>query len=274
MPIVDYRRTFMGWLCATLLVTTSACSLFGPSESALEKGEQVSTGEKRFDDFFTEVAALRDKVAGFDSDLFPVRQPLTEQLELNTDITMPELIAKVRERAEKLRSFGLTMALVLMPTPKMMSQKGNLETDVADERVVVAVEESAQRAFTTFKEFGALMLQATALDAQRADLAEAMDKLPADDPNRDTIKSEIVGAGRVLQVAEEKLLKDSRTLGLYLVWLSEAVDTGAAPKIGDGCPTEPAAAAKTPKKPGPKPQGPGPKGPTPPRPPGGDDFEM
>jgi hypothetical protein len=271
MPIAGRRQKILGWLCgAALFLGSVGC--FGPSSSALERGEPLTTGQQRFDDYFAQVAALRDKVQGFDSDLFPVRQPLTEQLGLNSDASMRELMAKVRERADKLRSFGLTMGLVLSPTPKVVTQKGKLDADVEDERVVLAVEDSAKRAYTTFKEFGELARQAATLDAQRGGLAEHIDKLDATDPNRGVIEDEIVAAGRVLEQAQDKLLKDSRTLGLYLMWLSEAVDTGAAASQDKEC--EQAIAGKPPtKKPG-KPVGPLPKGP-PARPPGGgDDFEM
>ena len=264
-------RKIVGWLCAAALsLGTLGC--LGSSTTALERGEQVTTGQARFDDFFAQVAALRDKVQGFDSDMFPVRQPLTEQLELNTDASTREVMKQVRERAEKLRAYGLLMGLELSPSPKVGTEKGKLDAAVEDERVVVAVEDSAKRAYTTFKEFGDLMRQAAALDAKRAELAEHIDKIDPKDPNRGVIEDEIVGAGRVLEQAQAKLLEDSRTLGLYLLWLSEAVDTGAAGK-GKDC--EEAATAKPgTKKPG-KPTGPPPKGP-PVRPPGGggDDFEM
>jgi hypothetical protein len=269
MPIADRRRRIFGWLCAAGLAFGSGGCL-GASGSALERGEKVATGQQRFDDYFAKVAALREKVQGFDSDMFPVRQPLTEQLGMSSTATMNELLGKVRERAEKLRSFGLTMSLVLDPSPKVLSQKGKLDADVEDERVVLAVEDSAKRAFTTFKEFGELMRQASALDAQRGELAEHIDKLSAKDPNRQVITDEIVGAGKVLEQAQEKLLKDSRTLGLYLMSLSDAVDTGAAATKDKEC--EEAIAGKAPPK---KPGKPGPvlKGP-PGHPPKGEDFEM
>jgi len=285
MPIAGRVSRIFGWLCVgTLVLGTAAC--LGTGGSALERGDQVSTGQKRFDDYFAQVAALRDKVQGFDSDLFPVRQPLVEQLGLGSDTSMRELLAKVRERAEKLRSFGLTMGLVLSPSPKVISQKGKLDSEVEDERVVLAVEDSAKRAFTTFKEFAELLQQAAALEAQRGELAEHIDKLDPKDPNRDVIEDEIVAAGRVLGQAQDKLVKDSRTLGLYLMSLSDAVDTGAAAAQDKDC--EEALAGKPPAKrpsgkptkPGPGtgpkgPPGPQPKGPpgTPP-PKGGDDFEM
>jgi hypothetical protein len=242
----------------------------GTKGSLLERGESVTCGQKRFDDYFDAVAQLRDKVEGIDSDMFPVRQPLTEQLESGVDTSMAELLAKLRDRVEKLRGFGMTMALTLSPEPRVVVQKGKLEADLKDERLALAVEDSAKRALTTFKELGQLLAKASELELARAELAERINKLDPKEPNRDLIEDEVVGAGRVLDKAQQKLLGDSRTLALYLISLSLAADTGAtAPDVQ--CAEPSGKGAKKPPKTGPGPKGP----PPPPRPPtGGEDFEM
>ena len=101
-------------------------------DSLLESGEHVSTGKKPFDAFFDQVAELRDKVAGFDSDLFPVREPLTDEMKLDVDIAMADLIATVQKRATKLRDFGVTLNLRITPEPKLLSARGKLEVDERD----------------------------------------------------------------------------------------------------------------------------------------------
>ncbi|MBW2523561.1 MAG: hypothetical protein JRI23_05275 [Deltaproteobacteria bacterium] len=224
----------------------------------------MSTGKRVFDGFFDEVAELRDKVEGFDSDLFPVREPLTDDLKLDVDVTMAELIQAVRKRAVKLRDFGVTMHLRLTPEPKLISARGKLDVDTRDEQLMGAIEESARRGLTAFREYGKLLEASAELETRRAQFAERYDKLDPNDPERDRIKAEILGAGRVLDAAERKLLRDSRTLGLYLISLADAADTGAVEAQEAKC------EEKKPTKPK------GPRGPyrPPPRPAGGDDFEM
>lgn len=268
MPVANRSRRWASWLCAAALAS-GATGCLGGAGSQLERGESVSTGQANFDEYFEAVAQLRDKVAGLDSDMFPVRQPLTEQLETGTEVSMTELLAKVRERVEKLKGFGMTMALVLDPQPKIVTQHGKLEADLKDERLALAIEDSGKRAFATFKELGLLMMKAAELEAQRAALAEKLDRVPAEDPNRGVIEDELVGAGRVLQKAQEKLLGDSRTLALYLVSLSDAAYSGATSPEVQCFDAESKTGKKGPKT-GP---GPGPKGPPPP-PSGKDDFEM
>jgi hypothetical protein len=275
MPVARHASRFARWLGATALCA-SALGCAGSSGSQLERGETVESGEQRFDAYFTEVATYRDKVEGFDSDMFPVREPLTKQLEADVDVSMSDLVAQVRDRAAKLRAYGLTMSLVLEPEPRMLTIQGNLEADMKDQQVVAAIEESARRAHSTFRELVQLLGQGDDLERKRAEVAERLDKLDSTSPNRDLIEDEIVGAGRVITSSKQKLLRDSRTLALYLMSLADAADTGAATAKQQECEEAIAGKPRTkpgkPAKPG-KPQ-PGGTPPTPGPPAGGDDFEM
>lgn len=262
MPVRYEGSILLRMLTVALLLGLTACA--GVPDSKLEQGDHVSTGKRRFDAYFDEVAELRDKVEGFDSDLFPVREPLTADLDLDVDVTMADLIAAVRKRAVKLRDFGVTMNLRLTPEPTLISDRGKLEVDTRDEQLMGAVEESARRALSTFREYRVLLERSVELEVARADLAERYDRLDPKDPERDRIKAEILGAGRVLDAAESKLLRDSRTLGLYLVSLVDAVDTGAIESQEAKC------EEKKTQKPGPRPRRPY----RPPPQPAGDDFEM
>lgn len=255
----------------TIVRVLGSCALIGLAacastpDSLLESGEHVTTGKKRFDAFFDQVAEVRDKVEGFDSDLFPVREPLTDEMQLDVDVTMAELLAKVRQRAVKFRDFGVTLNLRLTPDPKLLRAQGKLEVDDKDARVLNAIEESARRGLTTFREYAKLLERTTELERQREDLAERYDKLSETDPERDRIRAEILGAGRVLDEAEGKLLRDSRTLGMYLIALADAVDTGAVEAQEQACeeqkkPAKKPARPRVPYRPPPKPAG--------------DDFEM
>lgn len=251
-------------LCA-LIGASTAC--LGTSESLLETGQAIDSGHKRYDSFFDEVGTLRDEVEDFDADLFPVREPLTDVMELDVDISMSGLLEKVKKRAVKFRDFGVTMSLRLTPDAKLLTVRGKLDVDSKDEQVLGAIEESGLRAVKTFRELGAQMTLAAKLNAERRILVEQVEKLDPADPNRELIEDELAAASRVLDAAQRKLLASSRTLALYLISLSDAVDTGAAEAKDTQC--EDALAGKKPPK---KPRGP--RRPPPPPRPGGDDFEM
>lgn len=251
-----------------VLLTLPACFA---GISQLETGEKVNTGKKQFDSYFDAVATLRDDVAELKSDLFPIREPLTDELELKSQTELHALISAVRKRAKKVKDYGIMMNLRLTPEPKMVHVKGKLDLDPKDEGMMRAVEEAASRAMTTFKQYSQLLQTIEQLDERREKVAAAIDKLDDDDPKRDVIETEIVGAGRVLAQAERKLRRDSRTLALFLVSLADAVDTGAIASREEEC--REAIEAKPKTKPRPKwqqptrPYKPPPKG-------GGDDFEM
>ncbi len=279
------RRGLMMAAAAASLSQSTGCALFA-TDSLIEQGEPVDTGRRRFDAYFEAVGALRDKVDKLDSDLFPLRQPLVEELDLSVDVALGDLLDATRKRVGKMGDFGVTMTLRLRPTPTVVDERGELEADDKQESLIKAIEESANRAMQSFADYSALLDQANELDNKRAELAERIDKLPPD-VDKDLVEREIVGAGIVLRESEKRLIKDTRTISHFLVGLVASVDTGAIGARQTRCEEAIAFQAENKKKkkkkakpkgrprwrprPGRRPAAP----PKPrPRPGGGGDFEM
>jgi hypothetical protein len=269
-----------------ILAVLGAAACAASNESLLEKGEAVKVGRRNYDDYFAEVARVRDKVEGFDSDLFPVREPLVEALDVSVDTSLSELMVATRKRVGKFKDYGVTLNLRLAPNPILIVQTGELAADERDEGLLKAVQEAASRGLSTYREYAQLLALIADLDGQRQQLADGLDKLPPDFADKGLVEDEIVGAGQVLHSAERKLLRDSRSLSHFMIALSEAVDTGAA-EVKDAKCDEAMASYKPPSKPkssgppaGKRPAGPGrPPAPRPPQPrptpkPGGGDFDM
>jgi len=191
-------------------------------------GQSANTGERRFDAYFDDVASLRDNVESLNSDLFPIREPLVERMDVDVDATLYELMAVLSQRVAKFRDYGVTLNVRLSPEPIVIKDRGELEEDEADDALIKAIQESATRAVVTYREYSQLLLVVAELDKQRGKLAERIERLPDGDPKRDAIEAEILGAGRVLRKAEQKLSRDTRTLSHFLVARTQAVDTGAA----------------------------------------------
>jgi len=198
------------------------------TESLVEKGERIHTGKGRFDGYFGEVIELREKVKALDSDLFPLRQPLTEAYDKNVDTSLQVLMEETKNRVEKYKSFGVSVSLRISPNPIVVLVQGDLSQDEADEATLKAVQESAVRSLATYREYEQLLTLARRYDEQRNQLMEQLDKFGADFPDKSKAEAEILGAGRVLSEVQNKLLKDMRTCSLMLVALSEAIDTGGA----------------------------------------------
>ncbi|MBI4700235.1 MAG: hypothetical protein HY744_03545 [Deltaproteobacteria bacterium] len=277
------RVRVLGSVLALLLAAGSGCFLKAAS-SKIETGEKIETGKKRFDDYFASVGELRDAAQSAKVDLFPIREPLWEELGLPVEVSIVDLMQETRRRAAKFRDYGVIMNLRLTPTPKVLTVRGELQPDAKDEKLIQAVEESAIRAMQAYKQLSEMMALAYKLDAQRPALAEEAERLRADDGNRALVERELVAAGRVLEATKKKLEDTGERLALYTIELMGAVDTGAADTVEEQCeqlkldakeraeqaknrpPPPPPPPARAPPRPGP---------PAPPRPqPGGDDFEM
>ncbi len=268
----------------------AGCSLFGAPDqgpSRIEQGRSVDTGRRRFDAYFAEVAELREKLSARDSDLFLVRQPLVDEMSVGVEAPISAVMAATRERVEKLKGYGVLLDLRLTPTPIVISQTGELAPDDNEDALLKAIQESALRGMSTFREYQQLSAVAEQLDAARGELAEDISRLPADFQKTELVEVELVGAGRVLDGVKQKLAEDTKSLALYLVALSEAVGTGGADLRDTSC--DEALAKYKPVRPkrwskksgsagtGRAPAATGPKGATTPaasRPASGGDFDM
>jgi hypothetical protein len=197
-------------------------------DSLVEKGQRLRTGKDRFDVYFGEVVELSERVKRLDSDLFPLRQPLTEAFDVGVDTPLSRLMEVTRERIAKLKAFGVTTSLRLAPSPIVVVHHGDFSQDEVDEVTLRAVQEAAVRALTTYREYAQDLETATRLDETRAKLAEQLEKLGPNQPDRAKVEAELRGTARVLANVQGKLLTDMRTCSLMLVALSEAVDTGGA----------------------------------------------
>jgi hypothetical protein len=212
---------------AFALATTLSLGCLGGSQARIEKGEPVDSGRRDFDDYFNKVGELRDKVKGLDPDLFTMREPLVEAMDLDTETPFARVLYETRKRVGKAKDYGLAMNLLLTPQVKVVQERGELASDEKVEGLARAIEESATRALTTYREYRALIDRSAELDDERNRMADKLSRTPASFTNRDLVARELVAAGRVLRDAETKLLRDSRTIAHFLVGLADAADTGA-----------------------------------------------
>ena len=230
---------------ALVFVIVACCLGCGARESKLENGESVKTGKRSFDAYFKEVASLRDNVQSLNSDLFPIREPLVEHMDVSVDVSLIELMAETRKRIQKFKDYGVTLNLRLTPEPIVIKERGDLEEDESDDALIKAIQEAANRAKSSYSEYNQLLAMADDLEGKRNNLANRIDKIPTSDPARGTIETEIVAAGRVLDKVEKKLRRDTRTLAHFMVALADAVDTGAVSTRDTKCED---ALAKVPKR--------------------------
>ncbi|MSP23945.1 MAG: hypothetical protein EXR75_02035 [Myxococcales bacterium] len=271
-------RASFALLGFALLSFAFGCVPHGPSR--LEQGLPIDTGRRRFDTYFADVAELREKVSGLDADNFPVRQPLVEEVGVDVDAPLHVVFAATRARAEKMKGFGVLMDLRLTPNPIVIAQSGSLTPDDKEDTLLKAIQESAVRGMSTYREYQQLAAVAEQLDAQRSEVAEDINRLPPNFSHTELVETELVAAGRVLEGVNRRLAQETRSLALFLVGLSEAVATGGAELRDTSC-TEALAQYKPKRGFGRRPRAAPPRasgakaGPAPaPRPAAGGDFDM
>lgn len=207
----------------------------GPSQSLLEQNQPVDSGRRDFDTYFQEVDDLRDEVNKLtDSQLYTFREPLVDALDADPDIGMASLLGETQKRVAKLRDFGITLDLQLMPTPKVLVDRGEMGSD-DDKGLPEAIQESASRAMAFFDQHQKLLEKAENLEKKRGEVAERINRMSPDDDKRGYIETEIVGAGRVLDGSEKRLLGNTRTISHFLVGLVQVSDTGARQSLDDKC---------------------------------------
>ncbi|MFP6684714.1 MAG: hypothetical protein VB934_08380 [Polyangiaceae bacterium] len=220
-------------LLMIVFLSMTGCAASG--RARVEYADSVDTGKRRYDAYFEAVIELRDEVSELNSDLFPVREPLVETLELDVDVALATLVDKVRAQVAKQRDYGVLLNLRLMPRPRLVVDRGTFEATESDERLVRSIEESANRALSTYKKYRKLLSMVQRLGKRRGILANRLDDLEAGYPKRDLIERELVASGRVLRSAEKKLFGDTRTLSFFMIALADATDTGAATKFDEKC---------------------------------------
>lgn len=280
---MSVMRLRLALVVSLLIGLTPGCFIFGTKESKLVAGEEVEVGKRKFDAYFEEIATFRDTVEDVETDHFSVREPLIDQLDVDVEAGVGTLLDATGERMGKIRDFGVQTSLQLTPEPKVIRFTGkDIEARAEDEPLFRAVEKSATVALERFREHQQLLSRLAELDRRRGELAEEIDDLGAQDADaRETIETEIVGAGKVLREAEKKLLASSRTLSHFLLGLATTVDTGAIGTYASECEEARKRMAEKEKekpkrpqprwRPRPRPAGPRP----PPKPaPAGGDFEM
>lgn len=205
----------------------TGCSKVGRTN--VETGSRVNTGRARFDNYFREVQQFKKRVDKLESDdLFTVREPLIEELDVDVDVALGPLMSATTKRVKKVRGYGVMLSLHLAPDAKLQIVRGDVEIDDKDERLIKAIEVSAKSAMSSFGDYTALLEEVSALDAERAKLADRIDSLPKQfESKKGMIEDEIVGAGRVLRQTEKTLLLKTQVLSHFLVGLSAAVESGA-----------------------------------------------
>jgi hypothetical protein len=257
-------------------IAAAGCTLPG---AHVAQGYAYTTGNAKFDEFFSAVKAARADGIAAPNDEQAARAGLYKALGLDAKTAASKALEEATARAKKLRDKGVLLHLEIAPEPKLIVAKGKADPG-ADGAMLKAVEDAARSSLELRKRLEAVSARAADLEKKRAELrAQTDDAFPAESlAKRDEIKDELEAAKAVLAGAGDAASLSAGSASRFVVDLVQAVETGAAPdavKPGRGVPTRvaggraPAAAPVRVAAP--------PAAPSPPPPKkkakGGDDFE-
>lgn len=269
----------------------------------MAQGQPYSTGQSRYDDFFTAVLALRAEGQKAREDEAATRAALTTMLGLEAKATATLAVGEAEQRAKKLHDAGIAFHVDLVPEAKVVTAKARGVVNLEAEDLAKAAEASTKSAITLSQRLDAVMARAAELEKTRADLRAQAPVTFRGEPQtrRDEITMELDAAAAVLTEASDAGERWGGVAAKFALDLARALEASngvagpgdvASGKVAKGPAAKPpprdAVAARPPPPtplpataqpspaPAKKPPAAAPAAPKPPppkKPKGGDDFE-
>lgn len=257
--VAQSPHRFKRMLCiaaAAIALCASACG--GESQSRIEQGQPVVTGNADFDSFFKEVDALRQASSKAVSEADSLSSPLSKSLGVPGSANSDDALLPLSERAKKWRDSGFKPSLSLTPAPTVEKQ-GKPSSDASDDTVLEAVEASAKDALSLAERMRDLERRAAAMRAKAKELKARVRVTFGS--KADDIETELSAATVVLERASELSAAQGGRASYFVVGMMSALE-----KLSSGlsAPSKPSTASNAAKPPARPPAGRKPPNPKPP----------
>jgi len=211
-------------------IAAAGCTLPG---AHVAQGYAYTTGNAKFDEFFSAVKAARADGIAAPNDEQAARAGLYKALGLDAKAAPSKALDEATARAKKLRDKGVLLHLEIAPDPKLIVAKGRSDPG-ADGEMLKAVEAAARSSLELRKRLEAVSARTADLEKKRVELrAQTDDAFPSESlAKRDEIKDELEAAKGVLAGAGDSASRAAGSASRFVVDLVQAVETGAAPDTG------------------------------------------
>lgn len=240
-------------LTLTIALPSAGCGLFGEQSSYLLKGEKYSTGQEKYDSFFTSVTELNGKIDQAQGE-DPLRKKVAEAVGIPADSKLEDTIDAAKSRSIELKKDGGRFFVVVAAEPKLIVKKGAEENKEAT-AFAQTIEDAIKQGIKRGDELDALAREASNLEGTLATLEQEVDATFTDSSQRDQVKLELDASKEMLERSRLRAGNESGRALRFVVLLASAVDSGAAAELlamEAGANTKP---AKPKGKPGGKPGG-------------------
>jgi len=207
----------------------------------IARGEPFSTGDPKYDEFFSAVRKLRAEALEAEVDEQATRSPLVKALGLEDKATAGAAVSEAELRAKKLGEAGVLLHLEITPDAKLFTQQRKTPPNAESKALLEAIEKSAKDALALSKRLGAIEARSNELEKMRAELREkANTTFRADtEARRGEILNELDSSRDVLAESAETGRSYAALSSKFVIDLARAVETGAKVSGAGAAPTKP-----------------------------------
>lgn len=205
---------------AALFLWGAGCG--GETQTRVEQGQPVATGNADFDSFFKEVDALRQASSKAVSEADTLASPLAKSLGMAGSARAEEALVPLSERARKWRASGFKPRLSLLPKPEV---ERRAKAEPSDDEVLNAVEASAQEALSLVDRMRQLERRASDMRAKARELKARVQVTFGS--KADEIESELGAATAVLERAAELSAVQGGRASYFVVGMMSALEREA-----------------------------------------------
>lgn len=197
-----------------------------PQSSHLLAGQKYTTGQERYDTFFSSVAELRARTENLEGER-PLRAKVAVAVGLPDSAKLQDTIDAAKAKSSDLKKDGGRFYVVVATEPKLILKKGAEESKEATE-FASAVEAAIKGGIQRSNELEAIAKEAAELEGGVETLEKELEATFPEPAKRDEVKVELAASKEILERAKLKAGTESGQALRFVVLLASAVDSGAA----------------------------------------------
>lgn len=211
---------------AALGISAAVSGCIAQQKSHLLQGQKYTTGQERYDTFFSSVAELRARTENLEGER-PLRSKVAAAVGLPDSAKLTETIDAAKAKSSDLKKDGGRFYVVVATEPKLILKKGAEENKDASE-FATAVEGAIKAGIQRSNELETIAKEAAELEGGIPTLEQELESTFPDTTKRDEVRVELNASKEILERAKLKAGTESGQALRFVVLLASAVDSGAA----------------------------------------------
>jgi outer membrane murein-binding lipoprotein Lpp len=219
-------RRHSAWLFAVALSLATFAGCLPPQKSQLLEGQKYTSGQERYDGFFSSVAELRARTENLEGER-PLRAKVAVAVGLTDSAKLTETIDAAKAKSADLKKDGGRFYVVVATEPKLILKKGAEESKDATD-FAAAVDAAIKAGIQRSNELESIAKEAADLEQGIEGLEKELDSTFPEAAKRDEVKVELDASREILERAKLKAGTESGQALRFVVLLASAVDSGAA----------------------------------------------